>query len=503
LSQSNVFQALDRRQLLKGLFCLSGSAILTGCSGALTNTSAALIPQAVTTTPTASADPLTPAYLNISSTVTGSIGAGFTGLSYEKSALCGALFSGSNSDLIGIFKLLGPNVLRVGGNSVDTCVWNAQGAGRTAGQIAPSDVDNLAAFLKQSGWTCIYGVNLGGAATGVTTPQLAAAEAAYVAKQLGSSLLGIEIGNECDGYGAPGSYFAGNWSLTQFESLWNTFRAAIVAQTPSIATTGPASGSNVSSWTVPFGHSAAQDGLSLLTQHYYRGDGQAATSTAANLLSADTNLTNCTNLLKAAGLPFRFAECNSYFNGGAVGVSNSYASTLWVVDFLFNCAIGGAAGVNLHGGGHSAGYTPIADDGSAVVEVRPVFYGMLLFAMAGQGNLLQTQLSAGQLNASAYATQQPGSGLNVVVVNKDSSQGLQLTIQLPQTAASAKMIVMTQQSTAGAAPSLAATSGVSIQGATIGANGAFAPSAADKLSTSGSQVTCTVPAMSAVLIQIS
>ena len=135
-------------------------------------------------------------------------------------------------------------------------------------------MDALAAFLKQAGWQCIYGINLGGAATGATTPALAAAEVAYVAQKFGSALLGIEIGNECDGYGAVGSYFAGNWSLAQFESLWEDFRSTIVAAVPGVSVTGPASGSNVFTWTVPFGQSVTSRNLSLLTQHYYRGDGR-------------------------------------------------------------------------------------------------------------------------------------------------------------------------------------------------------------------------------------
>ena len=67
-------------------------------------------------------------------------------------------------------------------------------------------------------------------------------------------------------------------------------------------------------------------------------------------------------------------------------MSNSYASSLWVIDFLFNAALGGATGVNMHGGGNSPGYTPIADDSGAVIEARPEYYGLLLFTLAGPVN---------------------------------------------------------------------------------------------------------------------
>ena len=76
-----------------------------------------------------------------------------------------------------------------------------------------------------------------------------------------------------------------------------------------------------------------------------------------------TNLQTDLGILNAGaqqlGIPYRISECNSFFNGGAAGVSNSYASSLWVLDFLFNAAMGGATGVNMHGGGNAPGYTPI------------------------------------------------------------------------------------------------------------------------------------------------
>lgn len=505
----NQSTALSRRQLLQGVAAFSATVLFSGCNQALKTATASAPASSAASAPTTDpqptpSGPITQAALSISSSPSGGIGAGFAGLSYEKSRMCEPLFSASNTDLIGLFKLLGPSILRVGGDSVDQCVWVADGAGQTAGQIAPSDVAALAAFLKAAGWQCIYGVNLGGAATGATTPDLAAAEVAYVAEQLGSSLVGIEIGNECDCYGAAGSYFSGGWSLAQFESLWEQFRSAIVARTPDAIITGPASGSNVSNWTVPFGQTMTRSNLSLLTQHYYRGSGEASTATAANLIAHDSNLVECLGLLSAGaqsiGIPFRFGECNSYFDGGAVGVSNSYASALWVLDFLFTSALGGAAGANVQGGGDSC-YSPIPDKNGTVIGASPIFYGMTLFTMAGQGKLLPASVSAGSLNVTAYAVQTSSGGLNVVVVNKDSTQNLQVTASLPQQAGTATLMTMTQLSDDAAAPSLAATSGVTIQGATINPDGSFAPSSAYNLSADGSNVSFYVPALSAVLIQ--
>jgi hypothetical protein len=455
--------------------------------------------------------------LTVTATAAGSIGSSFAGLSYEKSSLYESpyLFTASNTNLIGLFKSLGTSILRIGGNSVDRNVWTPNGAGQTEGQIAPSDVAALAAFVKATGWQCLYGVNLGGAGpspytsgyiNAATTPTLAAEEVAYAASQFGSSLYGIEIGNEPDLYGS--TYFTGTtWTVTQLEVLWAQFRAAIVAQTPGVNVTGPADAGNESSWTAPFGQWATKTNISLLTQHYYRGDGASASSTAANLITSDTALVSDLSTLntgaKAIGIPYRISECNSYYNGGADGISDAYASSLWVIDFLFDCALGGSAGTNFHGGGDGDGYTPIADSGGAVVGVRPEFFGILFFTLAGQGTLYTTQISASGLNVTAYAVKTSAGALNLVVVNKDLTNNLQLTAQLPQSATSATLLEMTQLTAGASAPNLSATSGVTIQGASISNSGAFSPAAAYTLSPSGEQLTCYVPALSAVLIQIS
>jgi hypothetical protein len=491
---------LTRRQVMQGAAALAASSLLHGCSSTSSVTHQLVNPQPVPS------GPLTQASLTVTATAAGSIGPAFAGLSYEKSQLYGPLFSASNTDLIGMFNRLGPSVLRVGGNSVDRNVWTPNGPGQTSGQIAPSDVDSLAAFVKAAGWQCLYGINLGGAATGATTPALAAAEVAYAAQQFGSSLLGIEIGNEPDLYGDSGNYFAGNWSLSQFLALWAQFRTAILAGTPSVPITGPADATNEQSWTVPFGQTVTKSEITLLTQHYYRANGQSPTSTEAYLITPDPKLIADLVVMQTGaqsiGVPYRMAECNSFYNGGSSGVSDSYASSLWVIDYLFNCAQGGAVGVNFHGGGNGTGYTPIANNGASVVEARPEFYGILMFTLAGQGTLYSTQISAGSLNVTAYAVKASSGGLNLVVVNKDLTQNLQLTAQLPQSAGSATLIAMTQLSTGATAPDLSATSGVTIQGASVHVDGSFAPSAAYTLSTNGSQLTCYVPALSAVLMQI-
>lgn len=483
-----------RRRALYGLGALAASGWLASCGGRTTirarGESGATGPAQGTPQP-APAGPLTEARLTLSPTAVGNVGPAFAGFSYEKRALAVPRFTPDNANMVGMFRGLGTSLLRIGGNTVDQVQWTRDGPGRTHGQVAPRDVDALAGFIERCGWQVLYGVNLA-----TSTPAAAADEVAYAAQALGPHLYGIQIGNEPDQY--RGEYFP-SWTLDDFEQRWELFRVSILKRTPQVLVTGPGNSTNVDSWTIPFARYAGSRQIGLLTQHYYRGNGRSPGATAAALISPDTTLGGELARLRASamqiGVPFRLGETNSYFAGGAPGVSNSYASALWVIDHLFSIAQGGGAGANLHGGGNGNGYTPIADRAGTVVEARPVYYGMLLFTLTGQGPVLQCRLAAAGLNASAYALQRADGSLAVMVVNKDATKNLRLTLDCGRQVRSATLVAMS-------APALEATSGVEIQGATVAVDGSFAPQPAHVLATTGSEVSCYVSALGATLVMV-
>jgi hypothetical protein len=498
------FQGISRRSLLKNTAIAAATCYLGshGFSVAEASTS----PQAQP----APAGQIVAASIAIANKTLGTIPDAFTGLSYSKEKMLGTLFTGGNKSLIGVFQRLGVGMLRLGGTSVDQSVWTPDRPGGQQGYVAPADVDNLADFLAATGWTCLYGVNLAGAFTGVTNPALAAAEVAYVAQKLGPSLIGVEIGNEPDLYAAPGNILANqNWTLDEFISIWSEFRTAIVRQTPGVAVTGPADGAVPTDWTVPFVEAVTNRNIDLITQHHYRGSAKWSTSTIAELLAPDPHLTQDLATLQRISsknnLPFRISECNSYDHNSPnkVNISSTYTTALWGLDFMFTCALGGASGVNLMAGGDSNGYSPILNDANSVLQICPLYYAMLMFTLAGAGTLLETQLSVGESNVTAYAVESPTGGMNLVVINKESAENLQLTIQLPNVYESASLLQMTQHYPGNAIPDLRATKGVTIQSAAVELDGAFQPTPAYALNSTETMLTCYVPALSAVLIQAS
>lgn len=425
----------------------------------------------------------------------------FCGLSYEKSELTGNLFVSNDTALINMFSQIAPAVLRVGGNSVDTTCW---GGISNETPITAAQVAAFAGFVKvlPTNWHVMYGINMS-----VNSPTNCAAEAAYAAQLLGSSLLGFEIGNEPDLYYENGIR-PSNYTYAQFLAQWQAFAAAITNAVPGWANTnggvgwvftGPASADNTEGYTVPFAEN--ESGVnSMVTQHYYRANGQSTNSTLALLLQPDTSLPGTvSNIVTAATnaklpLGFRMSECGSFYNGGAPNVSDAYGTALWTLDFMFTIALKGGQGVNFHGGGGGTGYTPIADNGTTVLQARPEFYGLKMFSLLPHGRAIPAVVSLGtNINFTAYGVQQTDGWISALLNNKETNDAVQVTINLGSNVTAIQTIELT-------GPALDSTNGFTLGGAGINPDGSWSGGAQSMTFTTNGQITITVPPISAVLL---
>lgn len=416
----------------------------------------------------------------------------YAGLSYEKDRLAEPMFTGTNAALIQLFRLLGPAVLRIGANAVDRSSWN--GAVRGLTPILPAQIDALAAFAQATEWRVIYGVNLAR-----NTTANAATEAAYVASRLGPSLLAWEIGNEPDLYRRH-AYRPSSWGYDDYIKEWRAFRDAMRQASPDVAFTGPATSFDVGRFTLPFVRDQGAR-LSMLTHHYYRADRNDPDSTLALLLQPHLGLlTELSRLVPAAAKEgvaggVRLDEANSFYNGGVPNISNAYGTALWVLDFLFICALAGCTGVNMHGGGSGPGYTPIADRDGVVVETRPEFYGMLMFAQAAEGLALEGTVDAdAAINLSVWGVARDDQGLNAALINKDGTRSVSIELATGTTAT--RFDPLWLRGTA-----LEATGGHTLGGVTIGSDGSWDPQPQEPMIASEGRIEVLVPPASAVLLR--
>lgn len=488
------FTAPSRRRLIQWMGAAATTELLSACGGGGGSGGNA---------PTSPAPPPTVPPGTTVVNATGSVGSAtgaplssrFAGLSYEKTRLTVPLFSPTNAAFIRLLQRLGPGVLRIGANGVDLSSWSGLVPGLTP--ITPAQIDAFAACMQAAGWQVIYGINMAN-----NTPANAAAEASYVASRLGSALLAWEIGNEPDLYHSNGDRPSA-WSYADYLSEWRTLRSAIAGAAPGVPFSGPAAAYDTARFTIPFARDAGA-GVPLLTQHYYRANGQDASSTLDLLLTADAALPGRLQSLvaaaRAAGMAqgFRLAECNSFYNGGAPNISNAFGTALWVLDFLFTCAINGCTGANLHGGGNGSGYTPIADSNGTVVAARPEYHGLLMFSLAASGQARPGVLSVpADFNASLWGVQRNDGGLNLLLINKDRSRALQATVNTGAGAAVATSFDPLWLT----GTSMDAPTGQQLGGYTVAADGSWQAQAMAPVTGTGGSVSVTLPPATAVLLR--
>ena len=457
------------------------------------------------------------------------IGDDFTGLSYESAQLGNPnFFCGENAELAAFMRRLGASgVLRIGGNTSEYCYWTPSPAkqanmpnvesmrtgdkanpiafGLAAGpdtglkapapvSITPLAIRNLREFLDVCGWKLIYGLNMG---TG--TEEDAAAEAAYVMEVAGPKLIAFQLCNEPDLF-YRNAIRKADYDFAKFAGEWQRFYQAIRARVPHAPFAGPDTAYN-NEWMVPFARQFKNEAV-FLSQHYYaEGPPTDPSMTIERLLRPNPALQaefeGMKEVMNESGLPFRLAETNSCYQGGKPGVRDTFASALWGADLMYQLASAGGMGINFHGGGYGW-YTPIAGTRVNGFVARPIYYGMLLFAQGGAGQLVETKLE--QLEQAplltAYALRSGNEIIKVALFNKNQDRSVRLTIDAGQRVqhVSAHRLL---------APRVDDTTDITFGGAPVGASGAWSATREETLSGENGAAVIELPAASAALVTFS
>jgi hypothetical protein len=410
--------------------------------------------------------------------------ADFVGLSYEVQELNNpGFFSPANTGLVRAFRELSSHgVLRLGGNTSEFGYWKAdpnapepkhpatrEVAGEPMAQfysVTPQAIRNLAAFLKVTGWTCLYGIGMG-----TNTPERAAEEAAYVAKTLGDRLQYFQVGNEVDLFDRH-LRDPKTWSSQAYLNEWLAIARAVTARVPSARFGIPDVAGKVE-WLTQIADlwPAIENPPHVTTlshHHYFGGPATNPDVNIPNLLKPETmkkvQTTADTATAAAAkmGVRVRMTEGNTCYRGGKPGVSDVFASALWAANYALLIASNNYSGINLHGGNgksvaNSVGgvlpgdvmlkdqgvseaeiathphpfYTPIGAFGADYV-LEPVAYGLKFAGLFSGATLLKTDmtapLQASGVNATAFAAKMPDGKLSVIVLNKDAERDVNVTL---------------------------------------------------------------------------
>lgn len=437
------------------------------------------------------------------------IAADFTGLSYETSQLSDpTFFSPANTALAAFHSRLGAaGVLRIGGNTSEFSIWSPgsaavqprpQALGPDTGRhppprrpITPLAVRNLRGFLDRSGWRLIYGLNMG---TG--SAEAAADEAAYVAKVMGEKLVAFQLCNEPDLFHRNGLRGPG-YGYPQFAAEWRRYFRTVRQRVPDAPFAGPDTARN-DEWLARFAREQRHD-VAFLSQHYYaEGPPADPSMTLERLLGSDATLgaelESAAAARRSTGLPFRMTETNSCYGGGKPGVSDTFASALWAADLMYRLAQAGATGVNFHGGGYGW-YTPVAGTADSGFVARPIYYGMLLFAAAGAGRLVMTELDGvtdGSL--TAFGLKSRDGALKAVVLNRNLDADVTLAVDAPGLRMTSVMRLL--------APRPDDRTDVTFGGSVVGNDGAWMPAVTQTRAARQGVVTLRMPRASGALLTL-
>lgn len=377
-----------------------------------------------------------------------------------------AMFRPSNRALLTLFRTLDIGSLRIGGNTVD----------RPDVPIPDKrDIDELFAFAGKAHVRLIYTLRLRG-----WSAEKDVAPARYLLNHDSALIACIAIGNEPNVYEKTWSAYAADVA---------PFYKAIAAAAPGVKFCGPGTTPGRSSWAAQFAQTFGKSvPIEWITQHAYPasfGNSEADPALARRRLigpevmeRVEANYASFAPAVRAAGLKYRIEETNSDFRmGGASGVSDSFASALWALDYLYWWAEHGAQGVNFHTGDSVAikgGMGPcvyaVYRTAGRGYDVRPLGYAMKAFALTGRGRLLRVK-GTGFPEISRYAVAGPDGDLDFTLIYKaQSDQDKPVRVALDPGAGygPAETMLLTNPGA-----SLAATAGVTLGGAAIANDGSW------------------------------
>ena len=430
----------------------------------------------------------------------------FIGLSFGTET-AGQVFSASASQLITLFQQIGIKNLRFMGDEVTNHIKNEFAFANAEGSLK-----------------IIYGVTL-------TNVPEAAAVAGYIWNKDSALLDYFEIGNEPDWTSSNNGKTEGPaiTNYTTFLATWTSNATAMLSVAPGAGFEGIDTGGNYDNgppdksngvwenngteWTTNFAYNEKNSGfVKLITQHDYMADtlpNGVAITNGTNLVAAilSPGWDTVTNQIfynvmgkpiLADGLGYRFTEANE-MTGGIEGASDAFAAALWALDFMHWWAAHGMSGINFH----NQGWIPtdtIFPDGSGNYEVHPKAYALKAFDVGGHGNVVPLgMVNAEGVNLTAYAVGDE-TNLYVTIINREYGTGARdASVTLALTGFTSGS-VMTMSLTG--ANGIYATNGVTLGGAGITNNAAWAGQWTAVGSTVNNQCTVPVPATSAAIVKI-
>jgi Chitobiase/beta-hexosaminidase C-terminal domain/Glycosyl hydrolase family 79 C-terminal beta domain len=325
----------------------------------------------------------------------------------------------------------GPLLIRIGGGSTDT-----------SGVATAATVEPFIELAQASNVKFILGVNLGSDNLSLAEEQAKTFESDIPS----SALAAIEIGNEPDGYSSNGLR-SPTYSYADFLAQYQEWTQGISLLSSNTSIAGPTFGTG--NWILSAQPTVSSLGLkaNIITQHKYLACADPSSPLASDLLLQPSSSTASLWLFQPYAAAahevhssFRMDEMNSICGGGQIGLSNTFSSALWSIDTMFEYVNAGVDGVNWNSGYVGGAYDLFQfstwNNGSrniyALTTVRPLYYGLLLFAEAAGNNAqLLPSSTLASANIKVWVTTDSTGRAHLVIINKDQTASGSVQLTLP------------------------------------------------------------------------
>ena len=385
----------------------------------------------------------------------------------------------------------GAPVLRVGGSSAEQASWTPRERSRRPPgirfDVTQAYLDQLRRFGQVNGSPLVLNLNLANRDAATAVGYAVAAR-----RTLGRRVRAYELGNEPDAYagataatgtaGRPATLRPAGYSFTDFLGEWSKRARQLQARAGDIPLAGP-SVCCAPAFTSRLTEFARRERarLSLLSLHEYFGSACPGVERAAPAYPARDKLLGEAEMSRIVegfqgavaigrrvGRPVAVTETNSFACGGQPGVSDTFASALWAPEYLMRSAAAGITGMYFHTFGRA--YSPFdftyTAGGAWSADVRPLYYGLLLFARATahRAALLPPSAATQRVRAGsrvvAFPTLDRRGTLRILVLAKGGRRGGRVRVAVPGGGVRAQLTRLE-------APGLGARGGVTLAGQSV------------------------------------
>lgn len=299
----------------------------------------------------------------------------------------------------------GPFNLRLGGTYIDSSYWNGEISQIMPQYLAPAYdrvtlndawMQSLASVVSATASSVILNVDAAD-----HDPQMALTMVQDAERDLpAGSLQAVAIGNEpnlysqgYDGITKTNASWVKQFGAVRYDTLYSLYATLLKRQFPSLTLAGPelstSTGASAATWlTSLLQNDSGQVGLA--TEHYYAYNACVAQGSAnypelhkyfeaTDISQATAAMAPAITAAHGAGLDYRLTELGSSTCLGLPAVTDTFATSLWGLDQLYELVAAGVDGVDFHLRANEPN-SAIHAYANVGLSAEPLLYGIAAFA---------------------------------------------------------------------------------------------------------------------------